>query len=82
MPGIVETPMMTALFRPYAQDEPELTGGWALYLAQPKADYLKGSLTSANWDIEEMEARKDDIEKGMLQIRWVSILPSSGGSGI
>jgi len=38
-------------------------------------------LTSINWDLEEMEARKEDIEGGLLKLRWVPILPASGGTG-
>jgi hypothetical protein len=68
-------------FDAYAKDEPEQTGCLALYLASSRADYLKGSLTSVNWDLEEMEAHKADIEKGLLKIKWVPILPASGGTG-
>jgi hypothetical protein len=68
-------------FDEYAKDDAEQTGCLALYLASSRADYLKGSLTSVNWDLEEMEARKADIEKGLLKIKWVPILPTSGGTG-
>lgn len=68
-------------FVEYAKDEAEQTGALALYLASGRADYLKGSLTSVNWDLEEMEARKEDIEQGLLKVKWVPILPTSGGSG-
>jgi len=63
-------------------DEAEQTGAMALYLASSRADYLKGSLTSINWDLGEMEARKADIEKGMLKLQWMPVLPIGGGSGI
>jgi hypothetical protein len=68
-------------FDMYARDEAEQTGALALYLASSRGDYLKGSLTSINWDLEEMEARKEDIEGGLLKLRWVPILPASGGTG-
>ena len=69
-------------FTPYAKDAAELTGGFALYLALDRADYLRNSLTSVNWDIEEMEAHKQDIAEGnLLRIKWVAPLPCSGGSG-
>jgi hypothetical protein len=68
-------------FDMYAIDEAEQTGALALYLASSRADYLKGSLTSVNWDLEEMEAHKDEIEQGLLKVKWVSVLPTSGGSG-
>jgi len=82
LPGIVKTDMSDPAIVDFAKDEAEQTGAMALYLASPRADYLKGSLTSINWDISEMEARKDDIEKGMLKINWIPVLPVSGGSGI
>jgi hypothetical protein len=68
-------------FDMYAIDEAEQTGALALYLASSRADYLKGSLTSVNWDLEEMEARKEDIEQGLLKIKWVPVLPTGGGTG-
>lgn len=68
-------------FDEYAKDEAEQTGCLALFLASSRADYLKGSLTSINWDLEEMEAHKEDIEQGVLKMKWVPILPTSGGSG-
>ena len=61
MPGIVMTDMTDASFHDWALDEAEQTGALALYLASPRADYLKGSLASINWDVGEMEERKADI---------------------
>ena len=68
-------------FDEYARDESEQTGALALYLASSRADYLKGSLTSVNWDLEEMEQHKEEIEQGLLKVKWVPILPTSGGAG-
>ena len=82
MPGIVKTELSDPSFAQYALDEGEQTGALALYLASPRADYLKGSLTSINWDIGEMEACKSAIEEGMLKLKWIPVLPPSGGSGI
>ncbi|KAK3669606.1 hypothetical protein LTR78_010544 [Recurvomyces mirabilis] len=82
LPGIVKTDLADPKFYEYAQDEAEQTGALALYLASPRADYLKGSLTSINWDLAEMEARKSDIEQGILKLIWMPVLPASGGSGI
>lgn len=83
MPGIVVTEILNTEFEMFAKDEVELTGSLVLYLAQPKADYLKNCLTSVNWDVEEMEAHKDEIvKKKLLQTSWVPILPCSGGKGL
>ena len=68
-------------FVEYAKDEAELTGAMCLYLASPRAEYLRNSLMSVNWDPEEMEARQKEIEDGLLKIKWVPVLPCSGGTG-
>ncbi|KAK5268226.1 hypothetical protein LTR99_003160 [Exophiala xenobiotica] len=84
LPGVVSTALtaQNTEFLPFAKDKAEQTGGLALYLAQERADYLKGSLTSINWDIEEMEAHKKEIEEDkVLQTKWIPILPCNGGSG-
>lgn len=84
LPGIVKTDLMhvNSGFEAYALDEAELTGSLAVYLATSRADYLRGSLTSINWDVEEMEAAKERIEQGLLKIKWVAPLPCSGGEGL
>lgn len=50
-----------------------------MYLASPRAAFLNGSLVSVNWDVEEMEAKRDAIEEGALQMSWLPILPISKG---
>lgn len=68
-------------FDKFVKDEAEQIGCLALFLASSQADYLKGSLTSVNWDLEEMKDHKEDIEKGLLKMKWVPTLPTSGGTG-
>lgn len=68
-------------FSQYAKDEAEQTGTLALYLASHSAEYLRGALTSINWDLEEMQDHKAEIEQGLLKIKWIPILPTSGGTG-
>lgn len=83
MPGIVKTDMTGPAFLPYALDEAELTGSMCLYLSTSRADYLKSSSVSVNWDVAEMEASKGRIvDEKLLQIKWLSPLPHSGGSGL
>ncbi|KAI4956944.1 hypothetical protein J4E86_005416 [Alternaria arbusti] len=65
-PGIVAATeskrgMVVDQLTPFAHDKGIQTGGLSLYLAQPKADYLKGSFLSVNWDVDEMEAHKQEI---------------------
>jgi hypothetical protein len=69
-------------FISYANDEGEQTGALGLYLSSPRGDYLVGSLTSINWDLAEMEAHKEEIEKGLLKNKWVPVLPVGGGMGL
>ena len=46
----------------------ELAGAFAVYLTTERAKYLNGRYASVNWDIEELEARKEEIvSKGLLK---------------
>jgi len=82
LPGIVPSGLSNSdAFVTFAKDEGELSGVLGLYLASIRGNYLKGSLVSVNWDLEEMESHKDEIMGGLLKIKWVPVLPCSGGSG-
>lgn len=75
--------MLVGQFESYGHDHIDLTGMVSLYLSTSRADYLKGGLASVNWDVEEMEAKKDQIAKeNSLKLKWVPILPASGGHGL
>jgi hypothetical protein len=84
MPGIVPTDMTAeSIWTPFAKDHADLTGMLALYLVQPRADYLKGMFVGVNWDVEEMEQHKDIIvEKKLLQTSWLPVLLIGGGEGL
>lgn len=83
MPGIVPTGMTSEFWIPFAKDHADLTGMQALYLVQPRADYLKGSMVGVNWDVEELEQHKKEIlEKKALQTSWMPVLPINGGKGL
>ncbi|KIK03572.1 hypothetical protein K443DRAFT_652959 [Laccaria amethystina LaAM-08-1] len=62
-PGSVLTPSMEDLegFKLFALDSPELAGAFAVYLTTERAKYLNGKYASVNWDVEELEARREDI---------------------
>ncbi|KAJ4324424.1 hypothetical protein N0V94_001322 [Neodidymelliopsis sp. IMI 364377] len=51
---------------PFAQDRGIQAGGLSLYLAQPKADYLRGGFISVNWDVEEMQVHQAEIKEHKL----------------
>jgi NAD(P)-dependent dehydrogenase (short-subunit alcohol dehydrogenase family) len=83
MPGISPTEMATEFWLQFAHDHVDLTGMLALYLAQPRADFLKGSMVGVNWDVEELEQHKEEIVKGkVFQTSWLPILPFNGGKGL
>ena len=59
-------------FRPYLVDSPELCGAFAVWLSQEKTrpNWLCGRLLSANWDVGELEAKRDSIiEQDLLKFR-------------
>jgi len=83
MPGIAPTEMPTEFWLPFARDHVDLVGMLALYLVQPRADFLKGSMVGVNWDVEELEQHKEEIvSKKALQTSWLPILPFNGGKGL
>ncbi|EHY58516.1 hypothetical protein HRR83_007109 [Exophiala dermatitidis] len=43
-------------------DAPELPANFLVWLASPEADFLRGRYLWANWDVEELIARKAEIE--------------------
>ncbi|KAF2826609.1 NAD(P)-binding protein [Ophiobolus disseminans] len=70
-PGIVDTDMVIDMFRRFALDTPELVGGVAVWLAawQEGREFLSGRYVSANWDVDGLVMRKEEIvEKGLLKM--------------
>lgn len=49
-------------------DEPELAAGFAVWLCSGKADWAKGRYLSANWDVDELAALKDEILRDDLLV--------------
>jgi hypothetical protein len=46
----------------------ELAAGTVLYLASERSEYLRGRFIIGNWDMEELEQRKDEIvEKNLFK---------------
>ncbi|KAK7926938.1 NAD(P)-binding protein [Apiospora marii] len=69
MPGIVMSEMTVESLKPYAKDSPALSASWTLFLSTERAEWMRGGLVSVNWDIEEMEAHKDQIVRDHLLSR-------------
>ncbi|PTB63675.1 NAD(P)-binding protein [Trichoderma citrinoviride] len=61
-PGLVDTDMNKD-FLDFDLDSPTLTGGLCVWIAADPArsGFLGGRVISANWDVEELVARKDEI---------------------
>ena len=69
-PGLIPTDMLREPFRSlFNLDSPELVGGTAVWLCQEKAKFLSGRFIAANWDVEELLARKEEIlSKDLLKL--------------
>ncbi|KAG4444286.1 hypothetical protein IFR05_000261 [Cadophora sp. M221] len=69
-PGIVLTDMTLDYFLPYAKDTPELVGGVGVWLSTEKAEFLNGRYIEANWSVDDLTARKEEIVTlGKLSVR-------------
>jgi len=60
-PGVVETDMSISTNRT-PEDDISLPSSYMVWAASPEAKFLKGKLVWAHWDVEELQARKSEIE--------------------
>lgn len=81
-PGYVQTDLTRATlpkaWEAYLVDPPELAAGLTLWLATQveKTEFLRGRYVSANWDVDEILERKEDIiSKGLFWTRIVGQEP-------
>lgn len=66
-PGLVKTDMLREPFRSlFSLDTPGLVGSTAVWLCHEDAKFLSGRWIAANWDVEELVGRKEEIVKGNL----------------
>ncbi|MCJ1390960.1 hypothetical protein MMC18_003821 [Xylographa bjoerkii] len=47
----------------FLRDSPDLCGGFCVWLTKVRRDWLNGRYLSAQWDVGELEEKKDDIVK-------------------
>lgn len=70
-PGGVKTDLgntMPEEYRMYLCDEPELPADHMVWLAAERREWLAGRLIFANWDVDELEARREQIvDKNLLK---------------
>lgn len=62
-PGVVMTDMTMDAFKRFAKDTPQLIGGFSVWLATDKAKFLNGRYVCANWSVDELVQRKEEIVK-------------------
>ncbi|KAM7188060.1 hypothetical protein V8F20_010715 [Naviculisporaceae sp. PSN 640] len=69
-PGGVDTDLSRSLpeeFYGFLEDSPELAGDWMVWLAASgRKEWLAGRYVWVNWDVEELEQRKEEIVEGNL----------------
>ena len=50
-------------------DSADLAAALCIYLTTSRADFLRGRFISANWDVTELEARRQEIiERDLLKL--------------
>ncbi|KAI5917920.1 hypothetical protein F4810DRAFT_629428 [Camillea tinctor] len=80
LPGLLNTDMTTEVHRPFARDHPMLSGGLSLFLCTPRAEWMRGCVISVNWDIEEMEAHREEIQReGRNRLLFLNAKLGKGG---
>ncbi|KAF2449210.1 NAD(P)-binding protein [Karstenula rhodostoma CBS 690.94] len=53
-------------------DDEALAGAFCVWLSKEKREWLSGGFVSCNWDVEELEAKREEIVKGdLLKYRMV-----------
>jgi len=50
-------------------DDIELPANFFVWLASPESEFLRGRFLWANWDVEEMVAKKEELEKDQQLLR-------------
>lgn len=74
-PGAVKTsspPGMPDWVLDMSKDDPALCGAFCIWLVKENRSWLSGRYLAANWDVAELEARKDEIvNEDKLKMRLV-----------
>lgn len=53
-------------------DTPELAANTLVWLTKDRKEWLSGRLMVVNWDVDELEAKKEEVVKGdKLKVRLV-----------
>ncbi|KAK5107074.1 hypothetical protein LTR62_001892 [Meristemomyces frigidus] len=66
-PGVVESNMTRKVGLHLEHfDSVQLAGNFAVWLCSEEAKFLRGRFAWSNWDVDELKARKDEIEGSLL----------------
>ncbi|KAK5162812.1 uncharacterized protein LTR77_011184 [Saxophila tyrrhenica] len=60
-PGVVRTDMVVPSFVRFAKDSPDLVGSTAVYLCSEQARWLSGCFVNANWNMEDLAKRREEV---------------------
>ena len=63
-PGMLDTDMLHAAMRHFELDTPALAGAFAVWLSHPHASFLNGRFVAAQWSVDELLQRREEISKG------------------
>ncbi|EXJ76367.1 uncharacterized protein A1O5_00875 [Cladophialophora psammophila CBS 110553] len=74
-PGLIARAMSAKIGNTaVSMDSVDLPAHFAVWLVSPEAEFLKSRLVWANWDVEEMKTRKQEIlEKDLLRLELTGI---------
>ncbi|UKZ66513.1 putative secondary metabolism biosynthetic enzyme [Trichoderma atroviride] len=78
-PGIVPNGVQFTMLSGANVDTAALSAGVSLYLTTPQAEFLRGRFISANWAIDDLEAKKDEIVKQNLLTTYIRAKFGPGG---
>ncbi|KAK8085407.1 hypothetical protein PG997_006678 [Apiospora hydei] len=70
VPGIVRTEMTVEALEPYAKDSAWLSGGWTLFLATPRAEWMRGGIVSVNCEYRPPSLPSAPKPRGVLFLTW------------
>ncbi|KAK7946245.1 uncharacterized protein PG986_010566 [Apiospora aurea] len=75
-PGMVDTPIFrksgaTPDSPMVNMDTPKLFAGFCLWVSRPEAKFLSGRMVWANWDVDELKGKEEEItSKDILKYAW------------
>ncbi|KKP06716.1 hypothetical protein THAR02_01205 [Trichoderma harzianum] len=78
-PGIVPNGVVFGMLAGANVDTSGLSSGVSLYLTTPSAEFLRGRFISANWTIDDLEAKKEEIVKQNLLTTYIRAKFGPGG---